>query len=330
MGLVLRSEFPVPPGPEMVADFRRHVRETGHPETWEHISTTPPPEDGEVVMLAKGIEINPKLRRTGARAPCPICLPEGEKWLHDGALIWCEATEALYCIGPDCSEGELRRKLLVARNVLAQTERERREMEALAQLARDAPAWLSWAQENRPLAASVEARHGQFAKALPKLRRTLARALKGIIPPEVLSPKDPAALLRGGAFLGGGWRLQRDLEDAGRILRALPANDAGDPAAWAEALAPTLRTQRLAEARQAVHLLRRTHQRLIAAEAFLSEPSFQTLGRWSKHPEAPTDFELSWVGASATIRHREEFWRGPLTSSSPSALPALSGELEAA
>lgn len=321
MGLVLRSEFPIPPGPGIVAAFRRHVRETGHPETWEHISTTPPPQDGEVVMLAKGIEINPKLRVSGSRAPCPICLPEGEKWLHDGALIWSKATKALYCIGPDCSEGELRRKLAIARNILAQTERERREMESLAQLVADAPAWLSWAQANRPLADTVSTRHRQFAKALPKFRRSLARALRGPSPAEILSMRDPTALRRGAPFLNGGWRLEQDIDDACALLRTLPANDAEDPTAWAEALPATLRSAELAKARQAVQLLRRTYDRLQAAEAFLSEPAFQTLGRWSKHPRSPTEFELNWVGASATIRHREEFWRGSLASSPPTPLP---------
>lgn len=323
MALVLRPLFPTPPDVEAIADFRRHVRETGQPETWPSISTMPPPSEGEVVMLARDVEINPKVRPGGGRAPCPLCLPEGDKWLHDGALIWCAESQGVYCIGPDCSSGDLRRKLTIARNLLAQSERERDEARALAGLAARAGLLIGWINDHRGLADAVTVRHRQFAKAVPKLRRVLSDRLKTGLPLEVLRSEGSAALRHGGPFLAGGWNLPADLAKAEDVLKALKRDAASEPDAWSAALAASVRTERLAATRAALRLLERTFDRMAAASAFLSPSAFNVIGRWSRSKEAPTEFEVTWVGSNATITHREEFWRGSLGSSTPRPLPEI-------
>lgn len=323
MGLVLRSEFSDPPSPSVVADFRKHVRETGSPETWPLISTEHPPSDGEVRMLAQGISIKPKLRPDGQMAPCPICRPEKPKWMHDGALIWCASTQAVYCIGPDCSRGELRRKINVARNVLAQSEQERREIDQLSALAAHAPSLLAWSGANRALAAAATVRHRQFASDLPKLRHLLSRQLRQGLPAGVEGSDDPGALYRGRGFLTGGWNLQRDLDKADGEMRKLVVAAGEDPDAWAEALPPSVRTSRLREAQEALRLFRRVYDRVVTAAAFLSPATFGILARLSRHPLSLAEFNLSRTGVGATIEHREEFWRGSVSASPPSELPDL-------
>jgi len=321
MGLVLRPLFPTPPAADVIADFRRHVRETGCPETWPSISTMPPPTEGEVVMLARDIEINPKVRPGGGRAPCPLCLPEGDKWLHDGALIWCEDSQGVYCIGPDCSSGDLRRKLTVARNLLAQSERERNEARELASFAHRAATLIAWIDRHRALADTVTTRHRDFAKAIPKLRRTLADRFRTGLPVDVARADGAAALRHGAPFLTGGWNLAGDLAKAETVLKALKQEAGADPGAWTAALAASVRTERLASVREVRRLLDRTFDRMAAASAFLSAPAFNVIGRWSRSEEAPTEFSVTWVGSNATITHREEFWRGSLGSTTPAPIP---------
>lgn len=103
--LLLRPDFPSAPSDDLVARFRAHVRETGSPETFAQISTTKPPQDGAVVPLALKVTIPGKRRTMGRMAPCPICSARTPKWLENGTLIWCEATRAIYCIGPECWQG---------------------------------------------------------------------------------------------------------------------------------------------------------------------------------------------------------------------------------
>lgn len=322
MALIVRSEFPDPPSQAVILDFRRHVRETGCPETWNSISTEHPPSDGEVLMLVQGININVKLRPDGAMAPCPICLRDKPKWKFDGSLIWCRATAALYCIGPDCSRGELKRKLAVARNVLAQTAKEQREIDRLAELARLSQELLAWMDVSRQLAESSTARHRQFASSLPKFRSLLSRQLKQSLPAGVAGKEDPGALYRGKAFLTGGWNLGRDFDNAGETLRALQRDSGSDADAWAASLADTPRQARLVDAEAALKLLQRAHERTAATAAFFSPAAFGALSALSRHPDSLAEFSITRTGASATIHHREEIWRGSTGSSAPPPFPA--------
>lgn len=322
MPLVLRSVFPEPPNAEQVADFRRHVRETGHPETWPLISTTPPPSIGDVRMLAQGIEINSKRRADGGRAPCPICLPAGWKWLHDGALIWCAETSAAYCIGPDCSSGDLRLKVAVARNELTRSERRLREIERLTALVAAAAGWRSWVRFNRPLAVSTDPRHRSFAGSLPKLRRSLALALKGDAPAALLAISGGVEVYFGRAFLAGGWTLARDLDHADEAFSELVAAGGPDPERWATGMADDVRAAWLKKAETAVRSVGRTHDRLMAASHFLSPVSIGALARWSSAEDAPTVFSVQHTPTQALFRHREEFCRVPLGAARPTPLPA--------
>lgn len=322
LDLIVRRLFPTPPGPEVVADFKRHVRETGQPETWPKISTDCPPVEGEVVMLDKDIGINVKLRPGQTMAPCAICLPKGPKWKNAGSLIWCEATSAVYCIGPDCSTGEMKTKLAQARNILARTEKDKRDTARLIAAATSAPLFVRWIDDHLDLALSVSHRHNDFARSLPKFRSALSRFARTGLPGDLLGAPGAGVFVKGKAFLTGGWRLDNDLQSARARLQRLAAEASPDPATWGKALAPTARDDMLKSVDEAIKLVYRAADRMIAASVFLSDDTFGFLGRLRSHPLAPTSYTLNFTKTSAAIDHREERWRGALALEMPNPLPS--------
>lgn len=272
-------------------------------------------------MLAQEISINKKRRPDGRMAPCAICLPQGSKWTNDGSLIWCGATEAVYCIGPDCSKGDMRRKLAIARNILSQTEREQRETEYLIDFVVHADPVLAWIESQQALAADVSIRHKAFAKAVPKFRSALSRFVRTGIPAGMLTGEGMVALVASKPFLSGGWNIPADLAKVRETFRRFVVEARGQPEQWVSALAPTVRREHLQAAEDAVKLMRQAVERMQAASSFFSPATFKVLGIVSNHDAAPTDFTLHWAGTTATITHREEFWRGKLVSPRPESPP---------
>ncbi len=106
-------------------------------------------------MLAEKISVNTALRLGGDMVPCPMCSHGKPKWKHDGSLIWCEATKAIYCIGPRCSGVTWEKRLNVARNILRQTEKARADAAALVAVAGRAPAVLGWIERHAELWPSL-------------------------------------------------------------------------------------------------------------------------------------------------------------------------------
>lgn len=272
-------------------------------------------------MLAQDISINKKRRPDGLMAPCAICLPRGSKWTNDGSLIWCGATEAVYSIGPDCSKGDMRRKLAVARNILSQTEREQREVEYLIDFVVHADLVLAWIEGQEDLASDVSARHKAFAQALPKFRSAISRFIRTGIPAGMLPDGGMVALVASKSFLTGGWNMRADMARVRETFRRLVAEAEGQPQQWVSALAPSIRRDHLQAAEDAEKLMRLAADRLHTASLFLRPETFKYLGIISRHPDAPTDFTLSWVGTRATITHRDEHWSGRLGSKRPEPLP---------
>ena len=248
MNLVLRSHFPEPPAQSLIAAFEDHVRTTGQPETFHAISTTRPPVDGEVEVLLEKISINKKLRPNGDGAPCPICSPTSPKYLSDGTLIWCAHTEAIYAIGPKCSLSIWTdNRLQTAKNAFRRSQKEREEAAALFHHVRRADAFLQWIADHRGRASAAEQAHREFGRTMKTLRLALSRDIK--TRGAVLRSSSGRALasIRGPAFLTGSWSMSRELSEAGLSIRRAATEAGADPQAWAEALAPTARRDKLIE-----------------------------------------------------------------------------------
>jgi hypothetical protein len=313
--LVLRPLFPVAPDDDLAARFRTHVRETGMPETFPEISTTRPPAEGEVIPLAMKITIPGKRRAWGKMAPCPICSTRTPKWIENGTLIWCEATQAIYCIGPNCygtlwKDGRLDREINRRRRTLQEEE----NLAALSEAIEAAPAHVAWIKAHFTQARRVTQLHEGLATSAPKFRGAVSRAIKG-------SPLT-SAQIGGHSFIRGRWALDEKLRQAEAVwlrLMAQPLADAYPDGA--EVLAPRIVQERLVEIRRSQGQMGQVVQCIVDAAAFLSTESIQNLAKWGKAANAPIEFDAIHTATGVRIRCGQELWEGPIGLALPAPLP---------
>lgn len=318
--LTVRSLFDAAPAPEMIAAFRRHVAETGSPETFLFISTARPPKEGEVVALHHPVDIRQAIRPHRDMAPCPICSPRAPKYLNGGTLIWCAETKAIYAIGPDCSKSLWSdNRLSRAINRLRRTEQELAKADALRAEAAAASARIQWIADHQALAAEVDQLHASFARDLPELRLALARALKGAIAPAI----------QGGAFFEGGWRIMDNLKDVEVALAELRDDEAAAAGLWVDDLSPKAVEDRLARARKALLFLNRSAMRMGDAAALLRSKNIAVWQAWDPRRWQPRDFtaRLRQARGLLTIELRHDWaddrrtWTGRIDFGAPKPVP---------
>lgn len=314
--LVLRPLFPAAPGDDLAARFRAHVRETGMPETFPDISTTRPPAEGEVFPLAMKVTIPGKRRAWGKMAPCPICSARTPKWIENGTLIWCEATQAIYCIGPKCygtlwKDGRLDREINRRRRTLQEEE----NLAALSEAIEAAPAHVAWIKAHFTQARRVTQLHAGLATSAPKFRGAVSRALKG-------SPLT-SNQIGGHSFIRGRWALDEKLRQAEAIWLRLMAQPLADAYPnGAEILAPRLVQERLVEIRASQGQMNQVAQSIGDAAAFLSTASIQNLAKWGKAANAPIEFDAIHTATGVRIRCGQELWEGPVGLAPPGPPPS--------
>ncbi len=306
---ITRSIFPTPPDAETVEAFKRHVRETGQPETFESISTSRPPADGDLQVLTEGVNIDINKRPDRDFAPCPLCSPDRPKFRHDGLLIWCEASSAIYCIGPQCGDTEMKSgRLSAAINVFRRSEKSRADARALAQLVRAAPALRSWIKSSTSSVEVVDRAHLALAKGCPKLRAALARALRpdgnAIVADRFAS--QTFGRIAGLTFLSGGWNNAKDLAEADAVLVRLEGLARNDPDGWSEGLADAPRAEHLRAATQALAKLKAVAVRATAASMFLASSNLDLLARWGAQAGAPVNFQVLSTATKIDVRHGAE------------------------
>lgn len=313
--LVLRSSFPRAPGDDLAARFRTHVRETGMPETFPDISTTRPPAEGAVIPLAMRVTIPGRRRTWGKMAPCPICSARTPKWIENGTLIWCEATRAIYCIGPNCyrtlwRDGRLDREINRRRRTLQEEE----NLAALSEAIEAAPAHVAWIRAHFAQARRVTQLHAGLATSAPKFRGAVSRALKG-------SPL-ASTLIGGHSFIRGRWALDEKLRQAETVwlrLMAQPLAEAYPDGV--EVLAPRIVQERLVEILASQGQMSQVAQCIVEAAAFLSTESIQSLAKWGHAANAPIEFDAIHTATGVRIRCGQELWEGPVGLTLPAPLP---------
>lgn len=313
--LILRSVFPEPPSDALRLAFGKHIATTGRPETFSDISTAQPPKDGTVVVLEHPVDINRKTRSDRGMAPCPICSPEHGKYLNGGSLIWCEATQAIYAIGPRCSahlweDGRMNKAI----NLFMESERAKADGIRLYHLVLRIPRLLEWIVRNRSLASDVTNAHTSFAKDMRRLRGAMSRALKasnGTALDRGPLTDIPIGTVIGRPFLSGGWALGSDLDQVATVLRAFPVIEGQDLLHWIDALTPSVRAAKCKEIERARETLARAEQRMEAASSFLSARNTEVLGRWGKGEGAPMSFSVSMTTSRITFREGDAMWQGP-------------------
>ena len=315
--LVVRSLFASPPGEAIVATFRRHVADTGSPETFPQISTARPPRDSEIVALYEPININKAKRPDRGMAPCPICSPHAGKYLNGGTLIWCESTEAIYAIGPDCSASLWSdNKLVRAVNILRRTQKDKAAADALKIEARLAADRLSWIVRHRDLAQDIERLQADFLTCLPGLSGALLRASKG------------SSHFAGVAFLNGPWRLSSNLTDAEAAFMDFDRDEQRHPGTWVDDLSIKDLQARVGRANKALFILKRAADRMAEAAAFLSARNITALEGLSKSYWAPVEFSVAREGDTVVLRKPNQYesflderWSGKIGVAGPKPVP---------
>ncbi len=322
----LQNVFPEPPGDELRSAFRKHVATTGQPETFPLVSTCQPPKDGTVIVLEHPVDINRKTRLDKGMAPCPICSPDHGKYLNGGSLIWCEATQAIYAIGPRCSahlweDGRMARAI----NLFNETERARADGVKLKTHMQRIPVYLDWVDMNRALATEVALAHSSFTHQLRRVRAVLSRTLRssgGVALDRQKAGDVALGRVTGAGFLSGTWNIGADLDQAVASFQTFPDLKGDDLRAYIEDLAPSVRAQRCKQLIQARDALKRTKERIETAREFLSPGNVEILGRWSRSDSSPIQFSISTTATRITVRHGDAMWQGP------ALLPSPKGRLE--
>ena len=174
-GLVLLPLFKSLPSGVVIDAFRRHITDTGAPETFGRISTTKPPTTGRLNVLTE-FNAEKGKRAGGDMAPCPICSPSAPQFLQ-GLLIWCEATAAIYAIGHDCGaklwkDGRLDRAV----SEFNRLETRRVVEDALLACLPHVPAFRLWLAEHLEIARVADRLVKGFRKDAPRVYAVVKEA----------------------------------------------------------------------------------------------------------------------------------------------------------
>ncbi|MGO7438912.1 hypothetical protein ACC674_15480 [Rhizobium ruizarguesonis] len=86
-----------------IESWRRHIADTGSPETFESVSNTKPPKDASVILLSDVVKVPMSLRVGGDRVPCPLCSPTSPKF-GKGRMAWFPYECVVRFIGHSCAK----------------------------------------------------------------------------------------------------------------------------------------------------------------------------------------------------------------------------------
>lgn len=290
-GLVLRPLFKSRPSGVITEAFERHVRATGSPETFEHVSTTRPPSSGALVVLAE-FHAEKGKRDKGDYAPCPICSPTSPQFLH-GLLIWCQETAAIYAIGMDCGHALDREgRLDTARSLFDRQQARRRfEDQLLARLPR-IPEVRRWIASQRQVAAEAQRLARGFRRKVPRVYTVIKQAFQrnGELPIRY-APGDELSepiILTGANFLKTAFNADLVLSRVDEMLAALDNGE--DELTCIETIAE-MPEDHVARAikflREAERELGKVYQYLRDCADFVSSENMARLAKWSELPGSP-------------------------------------------
>lgn len=318
----------------VVDAFKAHIWKTGSPETFETISTTAPPLEGDLVVLTD-FHIERSRRSAGDLAPCPICSPTSPKYL-DGWLIWCKASRAIYAIGPECGatlwrDGRLDREIATMRR----QQLERRTDDALERELPLAPAFLAWIAAHLASAGRADHLAREFRREAPQIHRRLLSITKvdGLLTVDrrILDEEgreryvpETIARLRGTGFLNASFGAVGRMRIQQAALERLAVDD--DEEARFMAICEMTSRDRagaLTAVRDAGRKLVQVRRHIADALEFLSTPNLQALDAWGRGPEQAMPLTASLKHGQVEIRSdAKNLWWGSLSGLSvPGELP---------
>ncbi|ANM10381.1 hypothetical protein AMK06_CH01964 [Rhizobium sp. N541] len=86
-----------------IESWRRHIADTGSPETFDNVSSTKPPKNASVILLSEVVSVPMSLRLGGDRVPCPLCSPTSPKF-GKGRMAWFPDECVVRFIGHSCAK----------------------------------------------------------------------------------------------------------------------------------------------------------------------------------------------------------------------------------
>ncbi len=86
-----------------IESWRRHIADTGSPETFVNVSNTKPPKNAMVILLSEVVKVPMSLRLGGDRVPCPLCSPMSPKF-GKGRMAWFPDERMVRFIGHSCAK----------------------------------------------------------------------------------------------------------------------------------------------------------------------------------------------------------------------------------
>ncbi|MBY3075851.1 hypothetical protein HFO73_01095 [Rhizobium laguerreae] len=95
--------FDARPSLAYIESWRRHIADTGSPETFDNVSNTKPPKNATVTLLSEVVKVPMSLRLGGDRVPCPLCSPTSPKF-GKGRMAWFPDEHVVRFIGHSCAK----------------------------------------------------------------------------------------------------------------------------------------------------------------------------------------------------------------------------------
>lgn len=98
-----RGPYATKPDRSIEEALRKHIKETGTPESFSGMILKPLPPDATPELVLRNYTIDRRKRADGQYAPCAQCCPNAPKYLT-GGVMWCPQDGWMRQFGCDCVE----------------------------------------------------------------------------------------------------------------------------------------------------------------------------------------------------------------------------------
>jgi hypothetical protein len=156
----------------LIEDFKKHLKETGQPETfpglyWGRLRANEPFE------ILADFAVDLKKRPERNYVPCPMCKAK-EKFL-EGSLVFVFSRRCIAIIGHDCAAAEVRHE---ARSKKKQADKRQQQEDFLLSRLQRVPGMLKKVREMIKVAGEIESIHRAFRRGAPDIQRMLREVRK--------------------------------------------------------------------------------------------------------------------------------------------------------
>ncbi|KAB2772441.1 hypothetical protein [Brucella anthropi] len=148
------DQFDEEPGDDIVADIKRHIKETSNPCSWWGHSHTPPPVDAVVVYLDEFDVPAPKSVK--AIAACPCCSPNHAKYKSRGKIAWFPNEKVIRLLGPICFKAINAQRHEEAWIDLQRRKKVRQEIEIIRDFWQHIPTMIKAIEHVLPIASDLD------------------------------------------------------------------------------------------------------------------------------------------------------------------------------